>query len=213
MWHVIGINYGVNGVLMGFFSRLPANARFASFVILGAVLWMVTGLFGSDTVDDAGLPASTHTTVVLEALRPQAYTKTMTLIGTSAPYKQAHIAAQTEGRVEQLLADRGRVVTAGDVLLRIEMADRASNLAAAQATLEAERAKARAARKLFKEGFTAETRLAEQEAQLALAEQRLARIQQDITYTQVSTPLPGVVEDRFVDVGDYDDGGQPLPSQ
>ena len=52
--------------------------------------------------------------------------------------------------------------------------------------------------------------MAAQEASLAAAEESLARIEQDISYTHVISPIDGIIEDRMVDIGDYVTIGTPL---
>ena len=196
--------------------KLSTNIKLSAGIIILVVLWLLSGIFFGDSDAETTVTKETATetapavTVETTHLQPQLYTQTVTLIGKSEPLTLARISAQTAGTVKKLLVDRGSVVRKDQSLLTIDIADRNIRLKAAEADLKAQQAQTKAAQKLFEEGFTAETRLAEQEAALAGAERTLADIKLDITYTDVKSPLEGVVEDRMVDIGDYVNVGTSL---
>ncbi|MDD9912837.1 MAG: efflux RND transporter periplasmic adaptor subunit [Alphaproteobacteria bacterium] len=197
---------------MAIFSSIPVNARWALIVVAIATVWMLSGTTGGDTASDSKTDAPTRIipTVVTQTLQPQTYTRVIQLVGRSEPLTMVNLAAQTNGTVKKLAVDRGTAVRKGDSLLQIDIATRQADLTAAQAQVKAAQVLVETTRRLLKEGFAAETKLAEQEAELATAQQNLASIQKDITYTKVTAPINGVIEDRFIDIGDYVDVGTPL---
>ena len=198
---------------MQFFARIPVNLRWALVIAALVVAWMASGVLFPAAPEDTQAtttPQYTALTVTTRRLTPQPYTRTLQLVGRSEPLAQVALAAQTKGEITVLKVDRGSVVQAGMALLTIDMGTRKADLAAAKAQVKAAQALVTTSRNLLKEGFAAETTLAEQEAALATAQQNQAAIEEDIAHTTVTAPINGVVEERLVDVGDYVGVGTPL---
>lgn len=81
-------------------------------------------------------PLVKTTTVAL-----QPWPRTIRVQGTLAPDEEAIIGAKVAGRVEKVAVDRGTPVTAGDVLVELEMADSQLRVQQAEAALESVRSK------------------------------------------------------------------------
>jgi RND family efflux transporter MFP subunit len=137
---------------------------------------------------------------------------------------QGTLAAQVPGRVVELNVDAGDRVRQGQVLLRIDPAETAAMLAAADAgVVQAETALANArvefdrARSLVERKFlsasaldAARTQFQSAEAQVRAA--RAARVQAAAVqgHTTITAPLTGMVAERHIEAGETAQPGMPL---
>lgn len=183
--------------------QLPRNTQLALLITVGAILWLLTGVFSGSEKPQDETAATPLPNVTLSEIAPQPYTRVVTLVGRSEADVTVHLAAQTAGSVAAIPVQKGDYVTAGTALLKINLNTRMEDLKAAKANLAAERVQVESARKLHTEGFASDTTLAQREAAVANAEQALARIERDIAYTTVQAPLAGIIETKHVEVGDY----------
>lgn len=144
--------------------------------------------------------------------------------GQLTPAREATVRAQTGGSLVTLNVDRGRTVSAGQIIGRIAARDLDDARTSAQAAVKAAEnaltvARSEAARTeaLVKGGALA-TRDLEQaknmvagaEAQLAAAKAREKSSAQALDDTNVRAPISGVVSDRPANAGDIVSPGTPL---
>jgi multidrug efflux system membrane fusion protein len=116
---------------------------------------------------------------------------------------EVDVRAEVEGVVQAIHFEKGDRVKKGQVLCQIKLNDRGAKLNEAKA-LTAQRAKEyEVAEKLFADGFRSKTQLAQ--AQAALAAARAAQDTQSIQManTRIRAPFDGLIDNRYVDVGDY----------
>lgn len=146
------------------------------------------------------------------------------LAGTLEPATRATLRAEVAGSAVEVLVDVGDRVTRGQLLCRLEDAERRSALGAADAALhlakhEAARAAADEARsrRLVDAGAVAARELESAEraagaARARVEEARTARVvrAQQLDHGAVRAPFAGVVQARLVHVGDVLAPGAPL---
>lgn len=201
---------------MKFISALPRNALLALILALVVIVWMLSGpvlrAFKAppEAADEQTEP--THQNVQVEAIILKNFEENLTLIGRSTAQAEASISAQTAGEISKIQAFRGDKITRNQPLLTIAISNRQKDLSAAKSRLQSAKVLAKTAENLFTEGFASEARLAQARADLATAAQEVSTIEKDIAHTKVTAPINGVVEERFVDVGDFVDIGTPLYS-
>lgn len=144
--------------------------------------------------------------------------------GQLTPAREATVRAQTGGALVSLTIDRGRAVTAGQVIGRIAARDLEDALASAQAAVKSAenaltvarneeartealvRGGALAARDLEQ----ARNMVAGAEAQVAAARARERSAWQQLDDTNVRAPITGLVSDRPASAGDIVTPGTPL---
>lgn len=134
----------------------------------------------------------------------------LSLSGRTAPARTVSVKAQTAGRVDETVAERGARLDEGDVVLRLEMADRQARLAAARALVRQRELEYEAERALEPEGYNSQARVAEALAQLEAARAELTRAQLDLERREVRAPFDGALQERSVEPGDYVTPGDPL---
>ncbi|SEG19212.1 efflux RND transporter periplasmic adaptor subunit [Thauera chlorobenzoica] len=137
---------------------------------------------------------------------------------------QATLAAQVPGRIVALAVDAGERVRTGQVLVRIDPAEAAAALAAAEAgVVQAETARVNAkadyerARNLVARQFLSESALDSArarhqaaEAQLDAARAARAQAQAARAHTTVAAPLDGLVAERHIEHGEMAQPGRSL---
>lgn len=140
---------------------------------------------------------------------------TVSSTGTLSAVRTVDVGTQVSGQISELFVDFNDQVKAGQLvaridptLLRLAVDDSRANLERSQAELlQAEREFARK-KQLFESKVMTEEEFNAAEYGLALAKANLTRAQVDLTrternltYTQIYSPIDGVVIERNVDVG------------
>src|SRR5690606_36873269 len=147
-----------------------------------------------------------------------------TISGTLQPRHQANVRAEVAGPVLETFAERGEAVARGAPLARLDDAAlRDAFLSARSAANTAEQAAVVARRDLERQqalanaGAVSESTLEtarlgvhSAESQLADARARLAMAQEQLSKTEVRSPIRGIVSERAVSGGDVLQPGSPL---
>jgi multidrug efflux system membrane fusion protein len=174
---------------------------------------------GPEAPETAGRPAATGSAAITAEHRTAVRTRLsiaapiereVVLNGRTEANRIVTVAAETSGRVVDVLADKGAPVAAGDVLARLDQRDREAAVAEARATLEQRTIEYEAARRLGERGFQAETQVAAARAALELARYHLQRATIELDHTEIVAPFTGVLEERPVELGSFVDVGDPI---
>lgn len=188
---------------------ISAPARFA-VVVLAAVLTAGGG--------------SVHAEVSTARIEARTITPAVTAEATIEAVRQSTLAAQLPGRVLELVVDAGDRVRKGQVLVRIDPAEAAAAVAAAnagiaqaQTALANARAEYARARSLVERKFLSQSALdgARTQFEAAEAQLRAARAQREQVatvrgYAEVASPLDGLVAARHIEAGEMAQPGRNL---
>lgn len=148
------------------------------------------------------------------------------LDGTVEAVNQGTVAAQTSGRVTEILYDVNDFVPAGAVILRLRATEQQAGLKQAAATLQEARARELEAQTKYKRiadmyerqvvpkaTFDEATAARDSAvARLAAARAALDTATEGVSYTEIRAPYAGVVTKRLVEVGESVHPGTPLMS-
>ena len=191
----------------------------ALIVAVAVIIWMTSGTItspGSNAAGTAGrsaasLPSGSDPAdrnerasirVAVQRSRAQPVERIVSVSARTEPNRIVEIRGEAEGRVIAVEAERGSFVRSGDPLARLDLRDREARLAEAQADLEQRRIQYEAARELRGQNLLSEVQIAEARARLVSAQAQLRDIELEIERTIIAAPFDGVVQDRFVEVGD-----------
>jgi multidrug efflux system membrane fusion protein len=191
--------------------------RFRSWFISGGIvllvsLWLVSGQFRAEeqeTVEPATL-ATTKSAVRVRTQTAEEVMRTIVVNGKTAPARIVHLAAETDGRVELIGAERGATLDRGDVIVRLDERDRAARLAQAEATVKQREVEFAARERLKTESYVSEAQLQEAVALLETARAELTRARLDLQYMTVRAPFAGALQARAVEIGDFVKRGDPI---
>lgn len=191
-----------------------------SAAIAGAVtLWLISGQFGdsdaSEPSADTPGAATAATAASKNAVRVRTQSaemvlRTISINGKTAPARVVTLAAQTDGRVESIGADRGSNMERGQIIARLDERDRKARLAQAEATVKQREVEYEARLKLKSSSYVSEAQLQEALALLEMARTELTRAKLDLEYMNIRAPFGGALQARAVEVGDFVKVGDPI---
>ena len=197
--------------------------RYKSWLLSGGIIvtvafWLISGQFGgadenASGTDDAVANAESLATKNAVRVRRQSaemVLRTITVNGKTAPARVVNLAAETDGRIEFIGADRGANVERGNVIVRLDKRDREARLAQAKATVKQREVEYEGRFKLKSESYVSEAQLQEAVALLASAKAELTRAELDLTYMNIRAPFGGALQARAVEVGDFVKRGDPI---
>jgi multidrug efflux system membrane fusion protein len=136
--------------------------------------------------------------------------RTIVVNGETAPSRIVRLAAETDGRVEYVGAQRGASLQRGDVIVRLDERDRSARLAQAKALVRQREVEYEARQQLKNESYVSEAQLQEALASLESARAELTRARLDLDYMTVRAPFAGALQSRAVEIGDFVKRGDPI---
>lgn len=183
----------------------PAWIAAAIFILL--TLWILSGVAASPEASTEKSKSSEDVAplakVKVETLQADMVNREITLYGRTEPDRQATLRAEIRGQVMEVLVDRGQEVKAGDVLFRLDQNDLEQQLVSAKALLKQREIELEGAQSLGKKGYQSQSTQAQAEANLQSAKANVERLELSLENTQIAAPFDGVLNDRYVEVGDY----------
>ena len=184
-------------------------------IIIVVTIWLLTGRFGGNdkpeqAVEETAAVAPTRNSVRVRTQSAEEVMRTIVVNGKTAPARIANLAAETDGRIEFVGADRGASLDAGNLIVRLDERDRSARLAQAEATVRQREVEFAARERLKSESYVSEAQLQEAIALLETARAELTRAQLDLGYMAVRAPFAGALQARSVEVGDFVSRGDPI---
>jgi len=198
---------------LGNFNRYKSWAISAGIAIT-ITLWLVSGQFGSDAAESeaetAPVAATNKNTVRVRTQSAEEVMRTIVVNGKTAPARIVHLAAETDGRVEYIGAERGASLKRGELIVQLDERDRSARLAQARATVKQREVEYEARERLKTESYVSEAQLQEAVAMLETARADLKRAELDLEYMKIRAPFAGALQSRVVEVGDFVSRGDPI---
>ncbi len=183
-------------------------------IVLVVVVWLLSGQLGADNeqaIDSEQAQVTTADNAVrVRTQSAEAVMRTIVVNGKTAPARIVQLAAETDGRVEFIGAERGASLEKGDIIVRLDERDRSARLAQAEATLRQREVEYEARSRLQTESYVSEAQLQEAVALLETAKAELTRAELDLTYMTIRAPFAGALQARSVEVGDFLSRGDPV---
>jgi len=196
-------------IMPGFWLRLGPNFQWAAGIAVLAFIWIVSGqLWALGTAShQTGRTAQAKTDelplVRVSLLQSTLRDATITVRGRTQALHEVDARAQVEGVVQAIHFEKGQRVRKGDILCEIQLNDRGAKTAQAQALVDQMSKELGVAQELFKEGFRSKTQMAAAQANYEQAKAVLSAANVALANTKIRAPYDGIVDERYVDVGDY----------
>lgn len=193
---------------------------FVALAIAAAVAaWIVSGQFGgesgSETTANATAPAdpgpgpgimTVRTTELSATERPRA----IRVRGQTEVSRSAVVRSEIGGTINEILVAKGDRVTAGQVLARVNLAERVARRAEIEALVKQREVEFSIARSLVEQGNRPMTALSAAETALESAAASLQLLLLEIDKGDITAPFAGVIEDRMIQIGDVIGPGAPV---
>ncbi len=198
---------------LGNVKRYKSWAISASIAI-AVTLWLVSGQFGSDAAEtetvEAPVVAVNKNAVRVRTQSAEEVMRTIVVNGKTAPARVVRLAAETDGRIEYIGAERGASLKRGELIVRLDERDRSARLAQAEATVKQREVEYEARERLKTESYVSAAQLKEAIALLETARAELTRAELDLSYMEIRAPFAGALQARMVEVGDFVSRGDPI---
>ena len=142
-------------------------------------------------------------TVIIQTQVAKNVTRTISLPAVTEPARQATISAEIEGHIIEVNDGRGAYVDEGTILVRINMRDKKQQLGRAQADFKVESDNLKRVTALHEQRVVSEAQSSQVKADYEEARASLADAKFLFEATMVRAPFPGVLEERYIDLGDF----------
>lgn len=183
-------------------------------IIIVVTVWLVSGqLGGSEQTEQASaetVAVATRSAVRVRTQTAEEVMRTIVVNGKTAPARIVNLAAETDGRIEHVGAERGASLNRGELIVRLDERDRSARLAQARATLKQREVEFAARERLKSESYVSEAQLQEAVALLETARAEVTRAELDLGYMATRAPFAGALQARSVEVGDFVKRGDPI---
>lgn len=188
----------------GFWRRMKPSYRAAAAITAIIAVWLGSGILsvGAKHSDDAKTNAFETPTVQVQRLAAIHRDAFVTVRGRTDALHSVDVKTEVDGAVEALHFEKGDLVKAGQVLCELKVNDRAAKVDQARAQVAETEEKYNANVALSKDGYLAKTLLAESATALETARANERSSELDLQHTQIRAPFDGLVDDRYVNVGD-----------
>ena len=181
------------------------NYRLSFILLLICLLWLMSGLLGSEEKDDANEPVTKADKTLVQAryIQSQPFQPLIQVRARTEPSRQVSLKAEVSGRVVGLPIVEGQLVAEGDIICELAVDDRQLRLQEAESAVAQAQLEYDGSLRLKTGGYQSKTAIAAAKARLDTAKADLKGNQLRLAQTMIRAPFAGVVDSHSVDVGDY----------
>ena len=184
-------------------------------IIVAIALWLASGQFGAESSDVISDETGDQVSASKNAVRVRTQTaeevmRVIVVNGKTAPARVVQLAAETDGRIVHVGAERGSNLERGNIIVRLDERDRSARLSQAEATVKQREVEFAARERLKSESYVSEAQLQESVALLEAARAEWTRAKLDLDYMTVRAPFAGALQARAVEIGDFVKRGDPI---
>jgi multidrug efflux system membrane fusion protein len=187
-----------------FWRRLKPSYQWALAILILVTLWIGSGFFsGTGKATATAKTTSDIPQVRVAMLDASDRDASLTVRGRTSALHTVELKAEVDGVVQALHFEKGDRVKAGQVLCELKLKDRAAKLDQARALVKQTAKQHAVDLDLAKDGFRSATQVDQSAAALEAAKAGEQTMSIDLDNTRIKAPYDGLVDDRFVEVGDY----------
>ena len=136
--------------------------------------------------------------------------RTLTLYGRTETDRTVTVSSELAARVTEVSMERGSLIKAGQEIVRLNEGSLKAQVASAEAKVRQVQQDYDSALSLKKKNLIAGNQIAELEAALAAAISQQEQLKILWKNTRITAPVSGVLNQRYVEVGDFIDVGKPI---
>ncbi len=178
----------------------------ATAITIGLGLWMASPYIMGATSQEGEGAAVEAAPEKLFKVRVKNFTAIprvaiVTANGVTAASKRVDARARTNGTIMETLFRQGQSVKAGDILCKLDMANREAELLQAKAALASAQRDFEATQKLAKNSYATEAKLWSDKARLDAAQAAATNIVINTGYLDIKAPVDGVLIEKPAEAG------------
>lgn len=178
----------------------------ALIIFIALCLWVASGMLKAQNGDDVAKGKKNQIPLVkvtVEHISADEIIREISLYGRTEPDRVSTLRAEVKGLVKEVHVQEGERVSQGQKIVSLEKSDYVSRLQSAKATLKQREAELKGAQALNDQGYQSQTALAQAVASLEMAKADLVSYELAVFKSQIIAPFAGVINERFVEVGDF----------
>jgi multidrug efflux system membrane fusion protein len=188
--------------------ELSKSYLIAIAILLLSVIWVLSGVVfpNNSTVDKQSQSQVSNKTIMpvrVKQLKAEPHINHVVVTGRTRSSKDVTLKAELDGKITDIYFDKGNVVSEGDLIAKIDIKDRQAKLKEAIQRVEQRQIEYNAAKSLELKGFNSKIRRAQAEADLEAAKAEQEKAQIDLNNTNIYAPFSGVINDKFIEQGDF----------
>ena len=192
--------------------KMRATWTLVTITIVLLVAFSISGCDNQDSIantasnkaEDPAIPVSIVT------VEPVTLRDVIFLPGETEAWQDVKVASNAAGRVEWIGPREGQPVKKGQLLAKIEVSALKAALDHAEAAYQLAEDLCQRRRRLYKNKIIAKEELDQSETQRKLALTDLEQVRVRYNHGFPKSPITGIVNHLYVDVGEYADIGKPL---
>ena len=181
-------------------------AWIALIIFIALCLWVASGMLKAQNENDSAKSKISEIPLVkvtVEHVIADEVTREISLYGRTEPDRIATLRSEVKGLVKEVHVQEGERVSKGQKIISLEKHDVVSRLQSAKATLKQREVELKGAQSLKAQGYQSQTALAQATANLEMAKADMVSYQLAVFKSQVIAPFDGIINERFVEVGDF----------
>ena len=148
--------------------------------------------------------------VIVKKIIEEDFVNKLKLSGFSEASRIVVLKSQVVGKVSSKYFSKGKAYKAGQQILLVDPEDKIARLKEMEALLNQRKKEYEVAENLFKKGFRSEVKLSESRTNFENALASYEKSQVELNNTKISLPFDSVIEESYVELGDYLKKGDPL---
>lgn len=181
---------------------------FFAALAMAVLLPACSDFSGEASPPETGQPRRVNV-AVLEIV-PETVHDVLLLPGEAASWLEVQLAAETAGRVEELLVREGGKVSQGQVLAHIDVTALGTGVGRTQAAFDLIGEQLRRREQLFREDIISEEELDRIRSEQIQAREELRQAEIEYNRGLVRAPIAGRVNDLLIEAGEFVDRGQTM---
>lgn len=201
--------------------RIPRSYFWAVLFVLAIGGWLLSGqdlsFLKASTTDPADTPSPAEQTAAPESepepekpfrVRVQVFSAEpkpaqIVVRGRTEAWRRVEVRARTPGIVEEVSKEEGQKVSRGELMCKLDVGARMTQLAEEKAKMASAKIDFEAADELANQNFGSKTKRAAEKAKLDAAKASVERMEQEIGYTSITAPIRGILEKRVAELGSF----------
>ena len=197
-----------------FYRIMNKTAKTAILALSLLILWMISGLLFSKPKSSnlASINISAEKkllNVKAKEFSSELRLSSVVIQGRTESNRSVLIASETNGIVENILADKGDQVIKGQIICKLSIDSRMAKLDEAEALMRQKKLEWEASKVLVEKGYRSQTKAAGSKAAFDASKALVVQMEKELDNINIRAPFDGFFNDNISEVGDFLSIGMP----